>query len=57
MRELEGPLREMSAPMEELGRRMEGLGGKIETATHDASERMRALLDRALAAGLAQTVR
>ena len=57
MRALEGPIREMSAPMEELGHRMEGLGGKIEAATHEASERMRALLDRALAAGLAQTVR
>ena len=57
MRALEGPLHELSAPMEELGRRMEGLGGQIEAATRDASERMRALLDRALAAGLAQTVR
>jgi bla regulator protein blaR1 len=54
---LEGPIREMVAPMEELARSMEALGGTAEKAAREAIEEMRALIERAMAAGLAQTVR
>ncbi len=57
VRRLEGPIREMVAPMEELGRSMEALGGTAEKAAREAIEEMRALIERAMAAGLAQTVR
>jgi beta-lactamase regulating signal transducer with metallopeptidase domain len=57
IRRLEGPIREMVAPMEELGRSMEALGRTAEKASREAMEEMRALIERAIASGLAQTVR
>jgi len=57
IRRLEGPIREMVAPMEELGRSLEGLGRTAEKASREALEDMRALIERAIASGLAQTVR
>jgi len=57
LRALEGPIREIAAPMEELGHQMEAFGQTIEKASRKANEEMRALVDRAIASGLAQTVR
>ena len=57
LRELEEPIREMAAPMKEFGHRMEAFGQTIERATRKANEEMRALVERALASGLAQPVR
>lgn len=57
LRELEEPMREMAAPMKEFGHRMGAFGQTIERATRKANEEMRALVERALASGLAQPVR
>jgi hypothetical protein len=57
LREMEIPMREMTAPMEEFGRQMEVLGRAIEDSTREAIEEMRALIDRAIASGLAEVVR
>ena len=57
LRALEGPMREMTAPMEELGQQMKAFGHTMEKASREATEGMRALIDRAIASGLAQTVR
>ena len=54
---LEGPIREMTAPLEEFGHHMEALGRTAEEASRRAMEEMRALLDRAIASGLARPVR
>jgi beta-lactamase regulating signal transducer with metallopeptidase domain/flagellar biosynthesis chaperone FliJ len=57
MRALEGPMREMVAPMQEFKHRMEAFGQTVESATRKANEETRALIERAIASGLAQTVR
>jgi bla regulator protein blaR1 len=57
LRTIEEPMREMAAPMKEFGHRMEAFGQTIERATRKANEEMRALVERALASGLAQPVR
>jgi bla regulator protein blaR1 len=54
---IEEPMREMAAPLEEFGHRMESFGRSMERAARKANDEMRALLERAIAAGLAQTVR
>ena len=54
---LEGPIRDLTAPLEELGHHMEALGRAAESASRKAMEEMRALIERAIAAGLAQPVR
>ena len=56
-RALEEPMRGMAAPMEAFGHQMKAFGQTIEKATRRANDEMRALVDRALAAGLAQPVR
>jgi hypothetical protein len=57
MRELDEPMRELNAPMEGLSREMALLGKKMEEASRRAQEEMRALLERAIATGLAEVVR
>ena len=57
LRALEEPMRGMAAPMESLGHQMKAFGHSIEKATRRANDEMRALVDRALASGLAQPVR
>ncbi len=57
LRALEEPMRGMAAPMEEFGHQMKAFGQSIEKATRKANDEMRALVDRALASGLAQPVR
>jgi bla regulator protein blaR1 len=54
---LEGPLLEMAAPMEAFGRQMEAFGHSIDNGSRHATDEMRALIDRAIASGLAQVVR
>lgn len=57
LRELEGPIRQMTEPLEKLGHHMEAIGRTADRASRKATEEMRALIDRAMAKGLAQTVR
>lgn len=64
MRDLEAKMRELQAPMEDLAQRMtamskdmEALGGRMTAATAEAEAKMRDLIDRAVASGLAQIVR
>jgi bla regulator protein BlaR1 len=57
MRELDEPMRELNAPMEALSREMAFLGKKMEEAGRRAQEEMRALLERAIATGVAEVVR
>jgi bla regulator protein BlaR1 len=57
MRELERPMRDLGEDMEILGREMEVLGRKMEEASSKAETDMRALLERAIAAGTAERVR
>jgi hypothetical protein len=54
---LEGPIRDMKVPMEEFGHRMEAFGQSMEKASRKANEEMRALIERAIASGLAQAVK
>jgi len=64
LRDLEAKMRGLQAPMEELARQMtamstemNALGEKMTAATAEAEAKMRELIDRAIASGLAQIVR
>jgi hypothetical protein len=57
LRALEGPIREMTAPLEAWSGHHEAFAASVEKASRKAQEDMRALIERAIAAGLAQTVR
>jgi bla regulator protein blaR1 len=64
LRELEGPIREMTEPLKDLvepladmGRQMGDLGRDIGDKTRVAMEEMRAIIERALKSGRAQSVR
>ena len=64
LRDLEAKMRGFQVPMEELARQMttlskemDALGEKMTAATAEAEAKMRELLDRAIASGLAQIVR
>jgi beta-lactamase regulating signal transducer with metallopeptidase domain len=64
LRELEGPIRDMTEPLKdlaeplaEIGRHMGDVGREIGDNTRDAMEEMRAIIERALKSGRAQSVR
>ena len=54
MRALEAPMKALGDQMAVLGRQMEVLGQKMEAASHKATAETRALLRRAIAAGVAK---
>ncbi|MEO7730036.1 MAG: hypothetical protein ABIY55_03620 [Kofleriaceae bacterium] len=57
MRALEPPMKALGDQMAVLGRQMEALGQKMEAASHKAMAETRAMLRRAIAAGLAKPAR
>ena len=56
MREFDKPMRNLGQEMEVLGSQMAVLGGKMEEASRQANTAMRALVERAIADGTAQSV-
>jgi beta-lactamase regulating signal transducer with metallopeptidase domain len=57
MRALDAPMGDLGDDMDALGRKMDALGRKMDEAQRKAEGEMRALFDRAIASGAAQSVR
>jgi bla regulator protein BlaR1 len=57
MRELDKPMRELGVEMEVLGREMEKLGRQMEEESRKAEMDMRALLQRLISSGVAESVK
>lgn len=57
IRELDKPMRDLDEQMEVLSKEMEILSTKMEGAVREAETEMRALLERAIASGVAEAVR
>lgn len=57
MRELEKPMHQLGEQMEVLGKEMEVLGRKMEDEVRKAETEMRALLERAIATGVAEVAK